>query len=460
MRPCPRPLSVLVAAALGLAACASVPPAERASTPAQLALPAMKTFGPARPTAPERPNGEIARDFLDLSFRMESGRQLERFTRFEAPVRVGLRGSVPPTAVSDLDRLLTRLRGEAQIDIATARPGEAANLWIEFVPRASLQRAAPQAACFVVPRNESLSEFRRGTRGRPEWASLSVREAATVFIPSDVAPQEIRDCLNEEVAQALGPLNDLFRLPDSIFNDDNFHGVLTGFDMLILRTTYAPDLASGMTEAEVTARLPGLLARFNPRGARPSTGSLAVENRTWTRTVEEAMTPRSGPGARRSAASRALSIARAEGWTDARLAFSFFSLARTAMASEVETALAAYLEAAALYDGATSTGIQSAHVGMQLAAFSLSAGRHDAAISIVDRHTPAALRAENAALLASLLMIKAEALDGLGRRAESQTVRLDSLGWARYGFGTESEVRRRMAEIGALRPRRTPEEGT
>jgi hypothetical protein len=63
-----------------------------------------------------------------------------------------------------------------------------------------------------------------------------------VFIPSDVSPQEVRDCLHEEVAQALGPLNDLYRLPDSVFNDDNFHAVLTGFDMLILRTYYDAEL--------------------------------------------------------------------------------------------------------------------------------------------------------------------------------------------------------------------------
>jgi len=34
------------------------------------------------------------------------------------------------------------------------------------------------------------------------------------------SPQEVRDCLHEELAQALGPLNDLYRLPDSVFNDD------------------------------------------------------------------------------------------------------------------------------------------------------------------------------------------------------------------------------------------------
>ena len=63
----------------------------------------------------------------------------------------------------------------------------------------------------------------------------------------------MRDCLHEELAQALGPLNDLYHLPDSVFNDDNIHTVLTGFDMLILRAAYAPELRTGMTREQVEA---------------------------------------------------------------------------------------------------------------------------------------------------------------------------------------------------------------
>ena len=46
-------------------------------------------------------------------------------------------------------------------------------------------------------------------------------------------------------------------------------------------------------------------------------------------------------------------------------------------------------------------------------------------------------RHENAALLANLLLLKAEALELEGRFAEARATRLDSLGWARYGFGAE-----------------------
>ena len=76
------------------------------------------------------------------------------------------------------------------------------------------------------------------------------------------------------------------------------------------------------------------------------------------------------------------------------------------------------------------------------------------ALDLVNRHVAAAAASENAALLATLLMIKAEALEAVGRGAEARAVRLDSLGWARYGFGSDSEVRARLLEIVALSPER------
>jgi len=65
---------------------------------------------------------------------------------------------------------------------------------------------------------------------------------------------------------------------------------------------------------------------------------------------------------------------------------------------------------------------------------------------------PIAAAHENAALLATLMMFKAEALEMLGRAGEASSVRMDSLGWARYGFGAERNVRARLREIASLNP--------
>ncbi|NUB42825.1 DUF2927 domain-containing protein [Fertoebacter nigrum] len=442
---------------LALAACAT-PGADVSMDRQRLlitdALPAMKTFAPARADAAGRSNTQMAQDFLDLTFRMESGRAVPVMTRFEGPVTVALVGAVPASAGPDLARLIARLRAEAGVDIRQAT-GDAA-ITVEFLPRARMQAVVPTAACFVVPRVTSFAEY-RGARAssRVDWTTLTTRERVAIFIPSDTSPQEVRDCLHEELAQALGPLNDLYRLSDSVFNDDNFHTVLTGFDMLMLRVYYAPELRSGMTEAQVAALLPGLLARLNPAGQRPGQAVDRATPRVWINAVETALGPRTPALRRRDAARTALTIARAEGWTDARLAFSYFALGRLSMGDEVETAVTAFAEAARIYRGLPTGRLHAAHVDMQMAAFALSSGQAAEAVVLTGQAIPVVREAENAALLATLLMIRSEALALLGRDTEARAARLDSLGWARYGFGAEPEVRARMSEIALLTPRGT-----
>lgn len=421
-------------------------------------LPMMKMFSESDPAGTRRPNPEIARDFLDLSFGMESGRALDRLTRFEGPITVAMTGVVPATAPHDLARLLGRMRREAGIDIRTIAAPAPASVTIEFVERRRMQSLVPTAACFVVPRVSSFAEY-RGVRRRAvvDWATLETRERVAIFIPSDTSPQEVRDCLHEELAQAIGPLNDLYRLSDSVFNDDNFHTILTGFDMLILRTTYAPDLHSGMTRAEVAAVLPGLLARINPAGRRDAPALPDPTPRDWIAAIERALGADGSIHKRREAATRALAIAEAMGWRDARMGFSLFAAARMGLADEIAQSVDAFIEAARIYRSLPGGEIHAAHIDMQMAAFALSAGQPRAAIALTERAVPVVQRAENAALLATLLMIRSESLRLLGHAAEARAARLDSLGWARYGFGTEAEVRARMSEIAALTPGRLAE---
>jgi hypothetical protein len=416
------------------------------------ALPAMKTFPPTKLQPPQRSNAAMARDILALEFQMESGREIPVLTRFEEPITIALTGKVPPTAPPDLARVIGRFRAEAGLDV-TAVPHGPASITIEFVPRRKLQAIVPQAACFVVPRVGSWSEYRAARRtDKVDWITLEKREKVAIFVPSDTSPQEVRDCLHEELAQAMGPLNDLYELSDSVFNDDNFHTILTGFDMLTLRAHYAPELADGMTKAEVAEKLPALLARLNPEGEFPGGAVTAPSPREWIDAIETALGPGATPVDRRLAAQRALDIARAQGWRDSRLGFSWFALGRLAMADEMDLAASALDEAAQVYRRLPGTEIQLAHIDMQRAAFALSSGKPEAAIRLVDQAKPAVIRGENAALLASLLMIEAEARDILGDRVEARALMLDSLGWARYGFRTEAEVLARLAEISVLSP--------
>jgi hypothetical protein len=372
---------------------------------------------------------------------MESGRGLATFSRFEGPVTVGLAGSVPPSAARDLAELIDRLQSEAGIDIApTTGP---ATITVEFTSRSDLRRLAPRASCFVVPNVSSLAEYRR-LRGTAtvDWARVTSRDRAAIFVPADTSPQEVRDCLHEELAQALGPLNDLYRLSDSVFNDDNFHSVLTGFDMEVLRLTYSPAIASGMSEAEVGARLFGTTA--GPRTGTP-------EN--WTREIEIALGRNGALPERQAAADRALAIARGAGWTDSRTAFSWFAVGKLSAGSNPTRALDAFDQAAAIYARLPGGDVQLAHVDMQLAAMALAGGLPEEAARIAERAAPVVQSHGNAALLATLMLIRAEALDRMGDSAAATALRLDSAPWARYGFGPDSVVKDRVRDIAAVADR-------
>jgi hypothetical protein len=447
--------SLLPALALMLASCAPAPQVEtaRLDSRVQGGLPPMTMFGTAAPFPALRSNTQMARDFLDLSFQLESGRALPILTRFESPITVRVTGPVPPTLLPDLDALLARLRHEAGIPI-TRTSASAANITIQMVRWGELQHVVPQAACFVTPRVSSWSEFRTARNGATaDWATLTRREKLAIFIPDDTAPQEMRDCLHEELAQALGPLNDLYRLPDSVFNDDNFNTVLTGFDMLMLRVTYAPELHSGMSEDEVAARLPAIFARLNPAGGRGGVAPPDDTPRAWIGAIETALGANESPPRRRSAAAAALDIATREGWQDNRRGFSLYVLGRLSIGSSPDSALGDFLAADRLYRSRPEYRVQAAHVAMQLAAYALSGGRTQAAVELADAYIPVASQAQNGALLAQLMLMKAAALEAEGLADQAAPVRLQALAWARYGFGDENEVRARAGEIAALVPR-------
>jgi len=427
-------------------------PATRMVTLSQT-LPAMNIFPGAQVISPSRPNAEIARDFLDLAFRMESGRIVPRMTRFEGPISVRATGPIPASLIPDLRSLLGRLRSEAGIDISMTGAPQA-NITIEAVPRAELQRAVPRAACFVVPRVSSWEEFKRARRTpQVDWTTLEQRTRAAIFVPADVAPQEIRDCLHEELAQALGPLNDLYRLPDSVFNDDNIHAVLTSFDMLILRAYYAPDLRNGMTRGEAGVRLLPLLSRLNPAGNQGAVQPRSDTPRNWIVAMENALTGGSSASARRNSAETAINLARASNWRGTRAGFAYYAYGRLQVGSDPALALAAFEQAQEVYRRSPRTALHAAHVAVQLAAFTLRNGDAAGTLRIVGPAIPVARAHQNAALLATLMMFQAEALDMTGQTAQANAVRLDSLGWARYGFGSEEAVRARLREIAALSPR-------
>lgn len=451
--PCMR-FSIVFASGLALAACGAPLPDTRAPVDLSVqsrALSSAALFGPPRPYAPERSNAQIARDIVALGFRLESGRSLPVLSRFEGPVTLGLTGAIPPLAILETDRLIARIRDEAGLDLSRVTSGPA-QITVEFVPQAAMRQLVPTASCFVLPNIGSWDEFRRAPRARTlDWSEVVIREKALVIIPADTTIQEMRDCLHEEVAQSLGPLNDLYRIGETVWNDDNFQTTLTGFDMLVLRAWNHPSLAPGMSRAEVEARLPQILAQLNPQGSRASSIPLDPEPtpRAWTNAIEGALAASSRRQSFRQAQT-ALRIAVGEGWQDERLAFSLFLAARFAPAGQGVEALDALAGASALYAVRPGGAVPRAHVNMHLAAQALGAGQFDLVLRLTETSITPAQRTENGALLATLLLLRAEALAGMGNAAEAERLRRSAVPFAIYGFGSQQAADERRAEIESL----------
>jgi tetratricopeptide (TPR) repeat protein len=436
------------------------------ATPVEPAAAAVQIpgVGAGRSRLMTQSNRALAQDFLDLSFQLETGRTLPVLTRFDGPISIGFDGPAPKSAKADLSALILRLNRQAGLDVRPATAGIPPKIAISFLPREAMSDSVPNAACFVVPSAETFEQYlNHSNTWAFDWRKLGRRQYARVFIPADSAPQEVRDCLHEEIAQALGPLNDLYRLSDSVFNDDNFHAVLTDFDILMLRIYYAPELANGMSRSEVALRLPAILARLNPAGASSAPGESSAPGATrltreprlhaWRTAAERAFDPDLQPRRRLASAGQLISIAAEQGWNDNRLAFAHFARGRVQMLTDPTAALADFAAADRIYRSLPGTTIHIAHIDMQLAAVALATGQNDQAIRICTQAIPVAEHYENQALRAVLMLIRAEALANAGRSAQARRQRLDSLPWARYGFGSEAEIRVRMSEIALLAAR-------
>lgn len=444
----------MIIAALMLGACMPAPQNQvaRNAVLSDSTLPPVKRFSGGAISAPRQSNIDLAEDFLSLSFQLEGGSPLPVFTRFEGPITVRLAGKPPSTLQPDLTQLLSRLRREAGISI-TQTGAVSASITIEAVSRREIRKVLPRAACFVAPNVTSLREYAASRRKpKTDWTLLTDRTRLAIFLPHDASPQEARDCLHEELAQAIGPLNDLYRLPNSVFNDDNVHTVLTGFDMLMLRAYYAPELRNGMTRKDVAAALPGIFARINPAGMKQAPKGAARTPQAWNRAIETALGRGSSPAARQRAVNEAIRIAAAQGWNDHRRAFAHYAKGRLLQASDPEGAYAHYTTADRFYAAQPETQLHRAYVATQLGAFAIRQGDAETALRIVAPHVAIARANENAALLSTLLLLRAEALDLQDRTDEARAVRLDSLGWARYGFGPDWAVRAKLREIASLNP--------
>ncbi len=392
-----------------------------------------------------RANGAIADEFVAYMFETEGGVRIPRLLKYEGPVQVSLDGALAGYR-ADLQGVLAGMRQQSGIDIALT--DGTANIRILQVPAAALKQIYPTAACVVVPGVSSFAAVQR--RQFPRWSRQTALTKAVVLIPDTSAPYIVRACLNEEIAQALGPVNDQYRVSDTVFNDDNVFNSLTDYDHLILQLLYSPELRSGMGKAAVRAVVPTLLAQQNPAGAR--SGQASQADSRWQTLLETAMNGANPRPARLSAAEKA--VARARSFGGHRLAQALLIYGRLTLRDQPALAAPAFQEAYQLnLSQLGPENLRTALAAMHVAAVALKAADYNAVITLTTPALATAKRFSDPVLQAGIQSLRALAFVQLGQNRAAQAARVDSLAQARYAFGDNAaQIASAQAQIEGLLP--------
>ena len=391
---------------------------------------------PAGETA--RSNRSLAALFARLTFETEWGGARPGLLRYEAPVTAALEGPGAAAFAPFLRRYLAYLRRHAGLAVALGRQG--ANLHLRFVPGGAFRDLLPGAACTLVPGSPGWTAFRAAPARLGGEALLAQRRirAMTIFLPADAAPHRIRGCLMEEIAQALGPVNDIAGLSDSIFNDDAAHLWPTRLDLLMLRVLHDPAMATGLPRAEAERRARRVLDRLNPAGPRARDLrrlTMPGEGR-WRRLMGRASARGTDPGERLRLVRDALALARGAAPDSPWACQSESLLGRLLTTRRPGAALPVLRGALSTCAAAHGAGdIRLARLQLSVARVLLARGDAGAALSVTAPLAPVLAGHGLDAGLATLYALRARAAARLGRPETAAEAEALARGWAAYAFG-------------------------
>ena len=389
-------------------------------------------------------NASLAKLFVRLTHDTEWGGQRPHLVRMEEPVVVGLEGPGASAFAPFLEGYLGWLAAETGIDIHTGGPARA--LHLRLVDGAEFARALPAAACVLVPGDPGWDAFRRDPARFGGEAMLRMHRLpeATVFVPDDAIPAHVRRCLIEEIAQALGPLNDLSGLGPSIFNDDFGHVWPTRLDLMMLRVLYAPELATGLGRAETERRARAALDRINPAGlsAPPLPAVEAASVPAWERLAARVTRRGLRPETRLEAAEIALEHAEAAlpgtVWHCRSLVLAG-QAGRGPAPDRARDRLERAERLCAAVHGADDPRI--AQIRLLRAGLEMAQGEAEAALAAMDGlEAPLAGHGLDEAL-AAYYALRTQALALLGRSAEGRRASALARDWGGYALGRAAAVR-------------------
>ncbi|MEM7239184.1 MAG: DUF2927 domain-containing protein, partial [Pseudomonadota bacterium] len=337
----------------------------------------------------------------------------------------------------------------AGVDIARATGP--ANLRIRFVEGPRFEGLFPGISCLVTPGDLDWDTFRTdpdGYGGR--GLETGTRQTqTTIFLPQTAAPYLIRSCLIEEVAQALGPANDLYGLGPSIFNDDAAHIWPTDLDYLMLRTLYQPQLISGLSRDETEAAARAVLDQINPAGIGAPPLPLVQPRalKAWRKTHQEIFTAPPGSRAAEQTALRARALAVRHASGSAYHCHSMRTLGRVMARRVAGEALRILKDASRICAEIHGPDdIRLALIGLERAIALERQGSPSLVIRELALHEGALAGHGHDERLAALYNLRANAYLALQQGAKSFEARQLARAWAAYAYGRDNDVLTRMGD--------------
>lgn len=206
-------------------------------------------------------DAEIIDGFYRIVFGAEfhvSGR-VDRIRKYEMPVRVYANSRARPHRRKEVAAVVDDIRSKIQhLDIAMTDNRKDANVTVTLVRDRDIEKTIRQfygreQAARIVKSLEPqcLSGFRKDDLFRIQHSDVIIVVDAGEFI--------FRDCIYEELLQALGPINDDDDLPWTMFNDEVQMGFFDIYDQYLLNILYDPRIRAGMTKDQVKELLPQIL---------------------------------------------------------------------------------------------------------------------------------------------------------------------------------------------------------
>lgn len=376
--------------------------------------------------------------FVRLTLESEWGAARKGLVRYEVPVVVGLEGRGASAHAPFLDSYLSYLRSRTGIDITRSAAG--VNLFVRVVPGRRFASVLPAASCVLVPGDRAWGDFEDDPArfGGDAMMALTRIEATTVFLPDSLSPADVRRCLVEEIAQALGPQNDLYGVGPSIFNDDFGHIWPTRLDLLVLRVLYSDALATGLGEGETRRRVRSELARANAagRGAPDLPPPAFRGEREWRRHTAVAHDSRERASERLVAAALALELAEAAAPRTAWHCTSLTVLAQLLKRVEPDAARVRFAAAEALcarVHGADDPRI--AQIRLAAAGLLLSQAEMLDALAMLEGQDRVLAGHGQDEALAAFYTLTARAYRGLGEETLAAGASVAARRWSDYAFG-------------------------